>query len=712
MSVSNNKDRIWIVDSNLVGPKRRRINPDGFHPMMRESWNSIEDRLRAVLAKYYTVYNGSKGATLGNMANPNTAYDGGSNGVGRLSQQSNLPVLRLLYDEEEFSPQLNIQSDEFTNIFWNEYTNRSPESESYIYNNLVNFSEYVQSVIGPSLDQFFEDYTSAHYMLSQNNEIREAGNVECSIQSIYQFMVSSAPPYEEVISAPALPEHILPSAYIMQGEAFNTSSSPLTNYSIQAISMDGKIPWFDSNTAAETSEGVYYELFAGASQNIISEGDVGTVSENLSRLSNMVILNSDLELATEQGVFTTTIPFYTKITIGRDPDNTNSVETSGKSLGTQIYEQIAADPTTQDFIDYIQIEAVRQYLAGTQDNDSFRTTVQTRKSPNNAADFEFATSVEEYPVLFKTSNLQPTLDITNIDNINNVSEDSNFILLRDFNRQNNFQLNSTHINNATTATSLEMQNVGRKFSEVLEGTKCHTEVLMYVIEKRRIIDITPGPIVQRFFISRKFNPDDTRPVVFYDTQVKYGQRYVYNIKKIVTVFGNYYRYLGLWVPDVSGEPPAPEDLRAPSLPGFGAKEEVQQVIMDDIFSEGAEEQEEMQNLMDDQITLAEEIGEQIVNETLQNLSGQFGLSPGTVGGTIGFGSFGTGPVSRGPGSFGLGPGSFGGVNPPQTPPGGGLSNMESAETTAPPNRRGPSTENITVEQQGFNLVEDIEEPEF
>ena len=685
--MSGNKDRIWIVDHNLVGPKRRRINPDGFHPMMRESWNSIEDRLRAVLAKYYTVYNSTKGATLWNMANPGNAYDGGSNGVGRLSQQSTNGVLRLIYEEELNSPQLNLQSDEFTNMAWNSYTSRDPESDSYIFNNASNFNEYIQSLVEPILNQFFEDYTSAHYMLSANNEIRDAGNVQCSVKSIYQSYVSSAPPYEEVISAPALPEHLLPSAYIMQGEAFNTSSSPLTNYSIQSISLDGKIPWFDNSTASETNEGVYYELYASASQTIISDGTVGTVSENLSRLSNMVVLNSDLELATELGVIPTSIPFYTKITIGRDTENANSVETSGKSLGTQIYEQIAADPTTQDFIDYIQIEAVRQYLAGTQDNDSFRTTVQTRKSPNNAGDFEFATSVEEYPVIFKTDVLNPALDATTLNEISNASEDTNFILLRDFNREDNFQLHSTQINNAIAATEAERQSVRRKFSEILEGIKCHTEVLMYVIEKRRVIDGAPGPILQNFFISRKFNTNDVRPVVFYDTQVKYGQRYVYNIKKLVTVFGSYYRYQGLELAPLPGQGPTEEefgDRLSPGDFGSGTSGAYEEVLTDDILSEGAEEQEDLQNRMGEQDLLAGQVADQIVNETLQNLAGQLGTTgmPGRFGTT--------GPVLTGPGALGRGPGGFGGS---PRPPGG------------------PRPQNLTISED-LGVIEGLEDPEF
>ena len=89
--MSVNKDRIWIVNFDLVGPKNRRNNPDGFHPMMRESWGALRDRLRAVLSKYYTVYRSTKGETLWNMANPGNANEGGANGVGPASRSGKRP---------------------------------------------------------------------------------------------------------------------------------------------------------------------------------------------------------------------------------------------------------------------------------------------------------------------------------------------------------------------------------------------------------------------------------------------------------------------------------------------------------------------------------------------------------------------------------------------------------------------------------------------
>jgi hypothetical protein len=45
------KHRFQLVSEGVVGPLNRQINPDGFHPMLRQNW-SIDDALRGALAYY------------------------------------------------------------------------------------------------------------------------------------------------------------------------------------------------------------------------------------------------------------------------------------------------------------------------------------------------------------------------------------------------------------------------------------------------------------------------------------------------------------------------------------------------------------------------------------------------------------------------------------------------------------------------------------
>jgi hypothetical protein len=92
----------------------------------------------------------------------------------------------------------------------------------------------------------------------------------------------------------------------------------------------------------------------------------------------------------------------------------------------------------------------------------------------------------------------------------------------------------------------------------------------------------PGEIQQRFFISNRFE-DTSKPIVYYDSQVKYGQRYRYDIKKIALVFGNEYRYI---------MPPLPSDLDVTIYTGDeeAATEQLYDTLPGDVdFSPGLSE---------------------------------------------------------------------------------------------------------------------------
>ena len=60
--MSNPKDRLTIVNETLVGPTNRAVeNPLDFHPMIRRSWNVMDDTIRAVLGKYYARFDNGLG---------------------------------------------------------------------------------------------------------------------------------------------------------------------------------------------------------------------------------------------------------------------------------------------------------------------------------------------------------------------------------------------------------------------------------------------------------------------------------------------------------------------------------------------------------------------------------------------------------------------------------------------------------------------------
>lgn len=91
-----------------------------------------------------------------------------------------------------------------------------------------------------------------------------------------------------------------------------------------------------------------------------------------------------------------------------------------------------------------------------------------------------------------------------------------------------------------------IQRVTRNLNSVFKGELSNVSPLMYVLEKRRIpegelsVPLSVEP-VQRIFITRDFTTDPS-PIIYYDTQVKYGVGYQYDCRLINVVFGTQYMY--------------------------------------------------------------------------------------------------------------------------------------------------------------------------
>jgi hypothetical protein len=78
-------------------------------------------------------------------------------------------------------------------------------------------------------------------------------------------------------------------------------------------------------------------------------------------------------------------------------------------------------------------------------------------------------------------------------------------------------------------------NKTRSHKEVIEGKKAYSEVLLYRVEKKS----AAGTTLQNFWLENTPANDVMRYV---DTQVKYGQKYEYNIYAYTAVIGTKYRY--------------------------------------------------------------------------------------------------------------------------------------------------------------------------
>jgi hypothetical protein len=115
-----------------------------------------------------------------------------------------------------------------------------------------------------------------------------------------------------------------------------------------------------------------------------------------------------------------------------------------------------------------------------------------------------------------------------------------------------------------------LASTARTFEEMYkDGESAPGQTLMYAVEKRVVpagqatIDIndpnSPAP-VQTLYFGRPGGPVSSplqKDIVYYDTQIKYGVRYQYDLKRIELVLGNQYRYTDaqtvIFPEDIAGE---------------------------------------------------------------------------------------------------------------------------------------------------------------
>jgi len=565
MAIPTHKNRIIIVNDNLVGPSMRTNNPSEFHPMVRQSWGMI-DKLRAVLANYYIVYEATVGEVLYNYSFLPAGHP----------QVANI-ILDLDFDENATSPILTVT---FNEDAWDAFNNRSATSTNFI-DDPNSFRAYLKGSYEIPNTQTFpgllngigpvKDHTSVYYLPLAPEGAR--------VQPVYNSYLSTVPPYENVISNPSVPEDVLPNVYIFQAELQNTGSTLLADYHKNALTLGGAAAWFVGDT--ETTEGEYYQLYSAKLQQFL-DTDESLVGKAYNK--NLAILHSDMAIADESHL-DIAIPFYNKIVI-EDLSNSTTGIKSGGNAPVSILANLA-----DDFIELLQIRTIQSVLAGGNLSIDFRRELMTR---NETWGQQYDTKVAANYALY---NLEEVLegftpeDVSNFKNIQENHLSTNFSLLRDFSRSDSdFEANyGVAVVDADidlfVAPDALVPTVTKTFKQVLDGVRCHTETLMYVIEKRRVLDNgEPGEIQQRFFISNRFE-DTSKPIVYYDSQVKYGQRYRYDIKKIALVFGNEYRYI---------MPPLPSDLDVTigmgGLPPDAPTEQLYDTVAGDVdFSPGLSE---------------------------------------------------------------------------------------------------------------------------
>ena len=623
------KDQLLIIDTPQIGLKDRGNYPTtennsivngtvvDFHPMVRDNWGT-QDPLRGALGAYQTVYSSSAGPALVNYAGiVNRLRDGqkpgasdrGPGSVGPLrkqfqpSQGASSTSTNVVFDVD-YPTSENPHGEENTLVAnlnrsaWDSYYNvataagnssnwliQAGNFEGYLKgsitivpagtNPLQDATIYSGLLNEQALSRNYLDHTSLHYLMPIDKTVREAAGISTNIEPTYNFYVSAAPDYEDVIADPKVKEYLIPNGYYLEMEFRNTGSTFLAPYHGPAITMNGIVKdWFEvvasAQTATEKNVDSYYKLYSesmGAALNSLNAtsttsafgGATNTLAVLEASNKDLAVLNSDLAVLKDGFLNTSILPFYNKITIAPDADSKVSGPNSQSFL-----RSIRNDPDTAQFLDLLQGYAISRYY------DSMFTalnfTTREKVVTNEGGDFDFSSQEITYKGLFDLQNVisGQILEQNKWPNfINNKPAPFGIKLpvkfMKDYTREIN--QDPSVATEAAENVRLDyypedvpnelMSAYKRTLEQVFLNQTCHSETLLYIVEKYRVpksflgMSIAPvgGPapqdeLVQTFF----FSPSSFADLNFYDTQIKYDQAYRYEFKKIALVFGNKYKY--------------------------------------------------------------------------------------------------------------------------------------------------------------------------
>jgi len=183
----------------------------------------------------------------------------------------------------------------------------------------------------------------------------------------------------------------------------------------------------------------------------------------------------------------------------------------------------------------------------------------------------------------------------NLEKLTPNETDINYSILRDAIAGNDYSTAATWEKTTDAADRGQIhtaiKDYTRNLNSVFKGQLSNVSPLMYLIEKRRIPDgelsvpLSVEP-VQRIFITRDFrNPGNPSPITYYDTQIKYGVRYQYDVRVINIVFGTQYEYTNVasdpdqWYTEVENTPLASSGRALGNALGFYNEEESHVTMM-------------------------------------------------------------------------------------------------------------------------------------
>ena len=417
------KDKIRILNADLLG-KHKRIGVSSYQGSglqygkgnyaLRTDW-LCADKLRAVLGKYYTVYD-RPAAFPGQQSIKNFSLLDSTSHPWNWNQVKNSPLDFRFWQSTAAGPRYVIR---LNNHKWNALAHnsntidflRDVEYDDDIAGN-PNWRFFLQGSLPTDLGvsgRFsgvtpvfqnpgpFTDNTFSYLKPSNIASGRRTSGMMIDVVSTYNFYADTTPPYEDAIST--LPEALLPNFYCMESELRNTGSTPnnfdyirqikmsVPSRTAQGASLSVDFPldeWFEQVTGVngvpagftESTGDEFYSLYAASANSVANSSQMSNIYDDSAEFKNCVILCSDLEGLNKLAAGDTkstgliNVPFYNTLTLGPD-DDSMSPSSHGDLGNDNFFSRLKADQYNgqsemfKSFMDILQMYIIQKIEAAT-----------------------------------------------------------------------------------------------------------------------------------------------------------------------------------------------------------------------------------------------------------------------------------------------------------------------------------------------------------
>jgi len=518
------------------------------------------DKLREISGKYW-AYSGA-GADNGEVNYVWKGEDANSSAKVPFSIRTYEPVWTLIPDAVEGGDARNpfFEVKQVIKISADKQSFKNPNTGLYSLSMWKNFIKGVSGddVVGgnsglvkPNVEYSYLAFDmDLPYNHSELDDLNLVGPKYAKIRPEYNFYIKG---YEEMMRFGAginQPETVFPNLYALMLEKINETSNSLFN---KHLTLNDTISKNDATIGASAQDkfdikrhsGQYFDLYGRSFAN----ADESTLQGLAMKFKNVVVPLENVNLLKDVSDKKELFPMFVDMEFSTDKMTEFAQALSDTMLTNDFVWAIAKDVInseghdTLSFMESEEISSVEVQPDGTKTvTKSTKTNQRERKVWNvytllkNSSLIDFDTGAinpQDTDTSFKSATAQLStafLDDGTIDD--NLKVDASKKFFRSL-------LGVIFLGKLKTF----LKNRTRTYSDILQGHPCHSESVLYRIEKSKVGDGTP---VQNFWFPNTNQIDVLRYV---DTQIKYKKHYEYRIFAYQLVVDTKYKY------DITGREP-------------------------------------------------------------------------------------------------------------------------------------------------------------